>query len=52
MSFLQINIAYDLIYNPTETQFLKNAKEKGAVIKNGYDMLILQAEKAWKIWNK
>jgi shikimate dehydrogenase len=50
--FTEKHIAYDLIYNPEETQFLKNAKEHGAVIKNGYDMLIFQAEKAWKIWNK
>ena len=46
------HIAFDLIYNPAETQFLKKAKEKGAQIKNGYDMLVFQAEKAWKIWNK
>lgn len=46
------HIAYDLIYNPEETLFLKNAKEKGAVIKNGYEMLVFQAEKAWKIWKK
>jgi len=50
--FTEKHIAYDLIYNPEETQFLKNAKQHGAVIKNGYDMLIFQAEKAWKIWNK
>jgi len=46
------HIAYDLIYNPAETQFLKKAKEQGAHTKNGLDMLIFQAEKAWKIWNK
>lgn len=46
------HIAYDLIYNPAETQFLKKAKQHGAQIKNGLDMLIFQAEKAWKIWNK
>jgi shikimate dehydrogenase len=46
------HIAYDLIYNPAETQFLKKAKEQGAQTKNGLDMLIFQAEKAWKIWNK
>lgn len=46
------HIAYDLIYNPEETTFLKIAKEKGATIKNGYDMLVFQAEKAWEIWNK
>lgn len=46
------HIAYDLIYNPEETLFLQKAKEKGAIIKNGLDMLIFQANKAWDIWNK
>ena len=50
--FTEKHIAFDLIYNPEETQFLKKAKKKGAVIKNGTEMLIFQAEKAWKIWNK
>jgi len=50
--FTEKHIAYDLIYNPAETAFLKKAKEQGAQIKNGLDMLIFQAEKAWKIWNK
>ena len=50
--FTEKHIAYDLIYNPAETQFLKKAKQHGAQIKNGLDMLIFQAEKAWKIWNK
>lgn len=50
--FTEKHIAYDLIYNPAETTFLRKAKERGAVIKNGLDMLIFQAEKAWKIWNK
>jgi shikimate dehydrogenase len=50
--FTSSHIAYDLIYNPEETQFLKKAKKKGAITKNGYEMLVLQAEKAWKIWNK
>lgn len=50
--FTEKHIAFDLIYNPEETQFLKKAKKKGAVTKNGYEMLELQAEKAWKIWNK
>ncbi|WP_264563680.1 shikimate dehydrogenase family protein [Flavobacterium sp. N3904] len=50
--FTEKHIAYDLIYNPAETQFLTKAKAKGAVIKNGLDMLIFQAEKAWSIWNK
>ncbi|MBF4472513.1 shikimate dehydrogenase family protein [Flavobacterium sp. HJJ] len=50
--FTEKHIAYDLIYNPAETQFLSKAKTQGAQIKNGLDMLIFQAEKAWKIWNK
>jgi shikimate dehydrogenase len=50
--FTPNHIAYDLIYNPEKTAFLKKAESKGAVIKNGYEMLVLQAEKAWKIWNK
>ncbi|TRX12152.1 shikimate dehydrogenase family protein [Flavobacterium gawalongense] len=50
--FTDKHIAYDLIYNPAETQFLKKAAAQGAQIKNGLDMLIFQAEKAWKIWNK
>lgn len=50
--FSEKHIAYDLIYNPEETQFLAKAKTQGAQIKNGLEMLILQAEKAWKIWNK
>ena len=50
--FTEKHIAFDLVYNPEETQFLKMAKKNGAVTKNGYEMLALQAEKAWKIWNK
>ncbi|WP_428225149.1 shikimate dehydrogenase family protein [Flavobacterium sp.] len=45
------HIAYDLIYNPEKTAFLTKAQQQGATIKNGYEMLILQAEKAWEIWN-
>ena len=45
------HVLYDLIYNPEETQFLKNGKEHGATISNGLRMLELQAEKAWSIWN-
>ncbi|WP_236011206.1 shikimate dehydrogenase family protein [Olleya sediminilitoris] len=46
------HILFDLIYNPSETVFLKNGKNKGATTINGYDMLVFQAEKSWKIWNK
>ncbi|MEO9475703.1 MAG: shikimate dehydrogenase [Cyclobacteriaceae bacterium] len=42
---------YDLVYNPEETLFLKKGKEQGAAAKNGYDMLELQAERSWEIWN-
>jgi len=41
---------FDLVYNPPLTQFLLNGKEQGATIKNGYDMLTIQAEENWKIW--
>jgi shikimate dehydrogenase len=46
------HIAFDLIYNPAQTQFLKKAAAQGAQTKNGLDMLIFQAEKAWSVWNK
>jgi len=50
--FTKKHIAFDLVYNPEETMFLKLAKEQGATTKNGYEMLVFQAEKSWKIWNK
>ncbi len=43
--------AYDLVYNPRETLFLRWAREAGAHTKNGFDMLERQAEAAWAIWN-
>tara|TARA_B110000858_G_scaffold127865_1_gene145442 strand:- start:2479 stop:3195 length:717 start_codon:yes stop_codon:yes gene_type:complete len=46
------HLAYDLIYNPSETVFLKKAKNNGSKIKNGYEMLKIQADESWKIWNK
>jgi len=46
------HLLYDLIYNPEITTFLSKGKEKGAVIKNGYEMLELQAEESWRIWCK
>ena len=45
------HLCYDLIYNPSETVFLRKAKEQGAIIVNGKEMLVKQAEKAWEIWN-
>lgn len=50
--FTDEHIAYDLVYNPLETKFLKLAKEHGATTKNGLEMLYLQAERAWSIWQK
>lgn len=41
----------DLIYNPSETQFLRKGRLQGSKTKNGMEMLILQAEKSWEIWN-
>jgi shikimate dehydrogenase len=43
---------YDLIYNPEKTLFLQMGEKRGANIKNGLEMLILQAEKSWELWNK
>lgn len=46
------HLLYDLIYNPETTTFLQRGKNKGATIKNGHEMLILQAEASWEIWNE
>ena len=43
---------YDLLYNPEETEFLKKGKAQKAAIKNGLEMLELQAERSWDIWNR
>ena len=43
---------YDLVYNPSTTLFMQKGKEQGAQVKNGYEMLVQQAEKAWRIWNR
>ena len=43
---------FDLIYNPEKTLFLQKGEEQGAAIKNGYEMLVLQAEDSWRIWNE
>lgn len=46
------HLLYDLVYNPTETLFLRRGNEAGADTKNGYHMLELQAEKNWDIWTQ
>ncbi|MBI1781361.1 MAG: shikimate dehydrogenase [Sphingobacteriales bacterium] len=43
---------YDLVYNPAKTLFLQKGEAKGATVQNGYEMLILQAEESWRIWNE
>lgn len=42
---------FDLVYNPEKTLFLQKGEQKGAIVKNGYDMLLIQADESWKIWN-
>ncbi|GAA4270842.1 shikimate dehydrogenase [Aquimarina gracilis] len=46
------HVLYDLIYNPAQTSFMKKGLQQGAKASNGLQMLILQAEKSWEIWNK
>ena len=46
------HVLYDLIYNPSVTTFLQKGKDQGATIKNGLEMLQLQAEESWGIWNQ
>jgi len=46
------HLLYDLIYNPELTAFLKSGQKAGARIKNGLEMLHLQAEASWEIWNR
>ncbi len=45
------HICYDLIYNPDTTLFMKKASANGAIVKNGLEMLLLQAFESWQIWN-
>ena len=50
--FTSKHLAFDLIYNPSETLFLQKARKCGAETLNGSQMLVFQAEKSWEIWNK
>jgi len=45
------HLLFDLVYNPARTEFLARGEKRGAAVVNGYEMLILQAEASWKIWN-
>ena len=46
------HLCFDLVYNPDKTLFLSKAEAHGATIKNGLEMLYIQADEAWKIWNE
>lgn len=46
------HLLFDLVYNPEKTLFLQKGEGQGAAIVNGYQMLLLQAEAGWKIWNE
>ena len=46
------HLLYDLVYNPELTTFLQKGKQQGAIIKNGYEMLVLQALKSYEIWEQ
>jgi len=45
------HLFFDLVYNPEKTLFLQKGEERGAAIKNGHEMLVIQAEESWRIWN-
>lgn len=45
------NILYDLLYNPDETLFMKKGAQHGATVKNGLEMLLLQAFASWELWH-
>lgn len=46
------HLLFDLVYNPEVTRFMSLGLEKGATVKNGYEMLLLQAERSYAIWNE
>lgn len=50
--FSSRHLAFDLVYNPSESAYLAAAKGFGARTENGYRMLVNQAEASWKIWNE
>jgi shikimate dehydrogenase len=46
------HLLYDLLYNPDETLFMRKGKANGATVKNGLEMLLIQAYVSWEIWNR
>ena len=49
--FGRAHLLFDLVYNPDKTRFLQFGENQGSIVKNGLEMLHLQAEEAWNIWN-
>lgn len=47
-----VHYLFDVVYNPEKTLFLQKGEERGVAIKNGYEMLAIQAEESWRIWNE
>lgn len=45
------HLLYDMLYNPNVTKFMKLGEAEGAVVMNGLEMLLLQADASWEIWN-
>ena len=45
------HLLFDLVYNPEDTLFMKKGREQGAIVKNGLEMLHLQAVASWEFWN-
>lgn len=46
------NLLYDLLYNPDETLFMEKGRKQRAVVKNGLEMLLLQAFASWQFWHE
>lgn len=46
------HLLFDCVYNPEETLFMKKGREQGATVKNGLEMLHLQAVASWDFWNE
>jgi shikimate dehydrogenase len=50
--FVSTTLAFDLVYNPVETAFMRAMLARGCSVRNGLEMLHLQAEGAWEIWTR
>ena len=46
------HLLFDLVYNPEDTLFMQKGREQGAIVKNGLEMLFLQAVASWRFWNE